>query len=131
MIIPRNQVKSLNQKSSHSFVYRYRSFAPQRQNAQVKWYVDGKDYFADVADAIMSAKEEIFITDWWLSPELILKRSTQDHSGYRLDQLLKQKADEGVKVYVIVYKEIEITLYTNSTHTKRVRKYDLDAMGHL
>ena len=28
-------------------------------------YVNGRDYFADLADALEQAKEEIFITDWW------------------------------------------------------------------
>lgn len=28
-------------------------------------YVNGSGYFADLADALEHAKEEIFITDWW------------------------------------------------------------------
>lgn len=28
-------------------------------------FVNGAGYFAAVADALMQAKEEIFITDWW------------------------------------------------------------------
>jgi phospholipase D1/2 len=39
-----------------------------------KWYVDGIDYFSDVCDAIKLAKETVYITDWWLSPEVYLKR---------------------------------------------------------
>lgn len=32
----------------------------------VVWrYVNGRSYFADLADALEQAKEEIFITDWW------------------------------------------------------------------
>ena len=27
-------------------------------------YVDGQGYMSDVADAILAAKDEIFITDW-------------------------------------------------------------------
>ena len=29
-------------------------------------YVNAKGYFEDVANAMEEAKEEIFITDWWL-----------------------------------------------------------------
>lgn len=29
-------------------------------------YVNAKGYFEDVANAVEEAKEEIFITDWWL-----------------------------------------------------------------
>lgn len=30
--------------------------------------MNGSGYFADLADALEQAKEEIFITDWWLVP---------------------------------------------------------------
>lgn len=29
------------------------------------------DYFDAVAEAILAAKSEIYIEDWWLSPELV------------------------------------------------------------
>jgi len=32
------------------------------------WYIDGKSTYAAMVDAIKSAKKEIFITDWFLSP---------------------------------------------------------------
>jgi phosphatidylserine/phosphatidylglycerophosphate/cardiolipin synthase-like enzyme len=50
---------------------RYMSFAHGRKNCHVKWYVDAKDYFYAVSEALMSAKEEILIEDLWLSPELV------------------------------------------------------------
>jgi hypothetical protein len=50
---------------------RYASFAPEREDCHVKWYVDAKDYFYAVSEALMSAKEEIFIEDLWLTPELV------------------------------------------------------------
>ena len=50
---------------------RFISFAHERENCHVKWYVDGKDYFHAVSEALMSAKEEIFIVDLWLTPELV------------------------------------------------------------
>lgn len=34
-------------------------------------FVDGRDYFAEVCRAIEGAKEDIFIADWWLSPEIV------------------------------------------------------------
>lgn len=37
-------------------------------------YVDGAWYMSDVADLLEDAREEIFITDWWLSPDIYLKR---------------------------------------------------------
>ena len=41
------------------------SFAPLRRNSLGKWFVDGADYFKEVADAIRKAEEEIYIADWW------------------------------------------------------------------
>ena len=42
------------------------------------------------------SQEEVYITDWWLSPEVYLKRGHEVEPGsqadYRLDKLLKKKA---------------------------------------
>ncbi|KAF9956906.1 Phospholipase D1, partial [Modicella reniformis] len=96
----------------------YGSFAPEREDAKVRYYVDGKDYFHAVSDAILAAKDEIYIADWWLSPELYLRRPPEKNKEFRLDQLLKRKADEGVKIYVVIYKEISLALTLDSAHTK-------------
>jgi phospholipase D1/2 len=45
-----------------------------------------------VADALEGAKEEIFIADWWLSPEIYLKRPFVDGDYWRLDKILERKA---------------------------------------
>lgn len=45
-----------------------------------------------VADAIEAAREEVFIADWWLSPEIYLKRPAVDGDYWRLDKLLQRKA---------------------------------------
>lgn len=85
---------------------RWRSFAPEREGNLVKWYVDGRDYFWAVSEALANAKESIYIEDWWLSPELYLRRPPFYNQQWRLDNLLKRKAEEGVKIYVVVYKEV-------------------------
>ncbi|KAM4546959.1 phospholipase D2 [Fundulus diaphanus] len=99
-------------------VSRFGGFAPPREDTLTKWYVNGKDYFADLADALEQAKEEIFITDWWLSPEIFLKRPATDNH-WRLDEILKRKAVLGVKVCVLLYKEVEMALGINSDYSKR------------
>ncbi|XP_067950671.1 phospholipase D1-like [Watersipora subatra] len=88
----------------------HRSFAPQRKEL-AHWYVDAVNYFEDVASALQSAREEIFITDWWLTPELFLRRPVV-HLGApsRLDRILHSKAEQGVKVYILLYKEIEMAV---------------------
>lgn len=68
------------------------SFAPVRENSLTKWFVDGSDYMESIADAIDAAKEEIFITGFFLSPEIYLKRPMISGDMWRLDKLLKRKA---------------------------------------
>ena len=50
------------------------------------------------------------ILDWWLTPELYLRRPPAFYPEWRLDRLLKRKAEQGVKVYVVVYKEVRLPL---------------------
>ncbi|KAG8968175.1 Phospholipase D1 [Tulasnella sp. 425] len=97
---------------------RFGSFAPIRLNVNAQWLADGRDYFWNLSRAIMLAKERIYIHDWWLSPELYLRRPGQEH--YRLDRLLQRKAEQGVKIYVILYKEVSNrTTPTDSNYAKR------------
>lgn len=90
--------------------HRFQSFAPERDGNLVKWYVDGRDYFWAVAEALEKAQETIYIADWWLSPELFLKRPPFYNQEYRLDQVLKRRAQAGVKIYISVYKEVSIVI---------------------
>ncbi|KDQ10874.1 hypothetical protein BOTBODRAFT_471421 [Botryobasidium botryosum FD-172 SS1] len=98
--------------------HRFNSFAAQRQDCVVKWHICGHDYFYALSEMLDSAQEAIFIMDWWLSPELYLRRPPVDHEEWRLDRLLKRKAEQGVKIYVIVYKEVTQVLPMSSHHTK-------------
>ncbi|KAL6861094.1 phospholipase D/nuclease [Trichoderma novae-zelandiae] len=98
--------------------HRFKSYFPEREGNLVKWYVDGRDYFWAVSVALEEAKETIYIADWWLSPELFLRRPPHQKQEYRLDQILKRKAEQGVKIFIVVYKEVEAALTCNSEHTK-------------
>ncbi|KAF9968644.1 hypothetical protein BGZ70_000961 [Mortierella alpina] len=110
--------QKMRQSSPWVFSHRFGSFAPQREDAKVRYYVDGKDYFHAVSDAILAAKTEIYICDWWLSPELYLRRPPEKNEEFRLDRLLKKKAMEGVMIYIVVYKEVSLALTLDSAHTK-------------
>ncbi|CCD45280.1 hypothetical protein BofuT4_P119860.1 [Botrytis cinerea T4] len=98
--------------------HRFESFAPERPGNNIKWYVDGRDYFWAVSVALEAAKETIYIADWWLSPELFMRRPPYYNQQWRLDQILKRRAEAGVKIFVIVYREVEAALTCNSEHTK-------------
>ncbi len=53
--------------------------------------IDGASYMDAVADGINQAQHEIFITDWWLSPEIFMTRPG-GADKWRLDLMLKKKA---------------------------------------
>jgi len=98
--------------------HRFRSFAPERTNNTVKWHIDGHDYMWAISEMIENAKEVVFILDWWLTPELYLRRPPAYFPKYRLDRLLLRKAEQGVKIYIIVYKEVPGPMSMSSKHTK-------------
>ena len=59
------------------------------------------------------------ILDWWLSPELYLRRPPSKNETYRLDRMLRNAAERGVKVNVIVYREVQAALTLDSAHTRK------------
>lgn len=107
--------------SSYSQPPRYNSFAPIRESALCEWFIDGQSYFQAVYKYLKQAKNEVFITDWWLSPELHLVRPVGNTKNQetRIDNVLRQLADHDVMVYVIVYREQAIALENDSEHTKK------------
>jgi hypothetical protein len=44
--------------------------------------------------------------DWWLTPEIYLRRPPAYFPDWRIDRLLKKKAEQGVKIHIAVYKEV-------------------------
>ncbi|KAG6882296.1 hypothetical protein C0992_012186, partial [Termitomyces sp. T32_za158] len=98
--------------------HRFNSFAGERGGNDVKWHIDGHDYMWALSEMLENAKEAIFILDWWLTPELYLRRPPAYHPEWRLDRILKRKAEQGVKIHVIVYKEVTQTMAMSSKHTK-------------
>ena len=48
---------------------RFGAFFPVTEKNDVKWFVDGRDYFHAVSEILENARETIYIADWWLSPE--------------------------------------------------------------
>ena len=110
-------------KSPYRQTQRFNSFAPCRSGV-CKWYISGQEYFSDMFDRLKLAKYTVYITDWWLSPEFYLKRpvglkeSFGQNRNSRLDLVLKDLADRGVEIYIIVYQEPTIALNNDSLHTQ-------------
>ena len=111
--IANNQARDFTMPNPHS------SFAPIRPGMLCGWFVDGAGYMSAVADALEGATEEIFIADWWLSPEIYMKRPAIDGDYWRLDKILKRKAEQGIKIFILLYKEVEMALGINSYYSKQ------------
>ncbi len=127
VLIPKSEkeqklwIKSLQEMQSRTVWadhHRFDSFAPVRDNCFAQWFVDGRDYFWAVSLALEMAKDVIFIHDWWLSPELYLRRPANGNQQWRIDRLLQRKAQQGVKIFVIVYRNVGTTVATDSLYTK-------------
>ncbi|KKA25754.1 Phospholipase D [Rasamsonia emersonii CBS 393.64] len=97
---------------------RFDSFAPVRQRCFAQWLVDGRDHMWLVSRAINQAKDVIYIHDWWLSPELYMRRPAAISQKWRLDRLLQRKAREGVKIFVIMYRNINSAIPIDSEYSK-------------
>ncbi|KAI6248351.1 Phospholipase D1 [Erysiphe necator] len=97
---------------------RFASFAPVRTGIFAQWLVDGRDYMWNVSRAINMAKDVIYIHDWWLSPQLYMRRPAAISQKWRLDRLLQRKAREGVKIFIIIYRNVEAAIPIDSEFTK-------------
>ncbi|PRP79034.1 phospholipase D1 [Planoprotostelium fungivorum] len=98
---------------------RFQSFAPVRHKIAVESFVDAEDTFKSIAKDLARAQRFIFIVDWWLCPELYLKRGEDATVNDRLDVILEKKANEGVKVFVLVWNDTDIASNLSSLHTKK------------
>ena len=101
------------------FQVRFNSSFIIREKNEAKYYIDGEDYFHDVFTHLISAKTIVCISDWWMSPDLYLKRPASLYPDSQIVEVLGSLADRGVQVYVLLYKEITFTLTLNSLYTKR------------
>ncbi|CAB0042425.1 unnamed protein product [Trichogramma brassicae] len=92
-------IQKICQNEGRAFIQAnpHKSFVPYRCPITASWFIDGSDYMSAIADAMENATEEIFIADWWLSPEIYLKRPAQGDDYWRLDKILERKALEKAK----------------------------------
>ena len=115
----------------------YSSFTSQKMHCGAKWFVDGESYFSYLLNQLKGAKESVYITDWFMSPELALKRPIcyydfvndeeyQKNLTFgnvsRLMDILYLLAKKGVKIYILLYCEVSLALGINSAYTKSTLK---------
>lgn len=113
-----NSISQMVKSTIWSQPKRFDSFAPVRQNCFCKFLVDGRDYFWALSEALSMAQDVIFIHDWWLSPELYMRRPVKGNQQHRIDRILKERAEKGVKIFIVVYRNVGTTVGTDSSWTK-------------
>lgn len=123
---PRNSIAaSIIPPMQPEGAFRAGSFARPAQGCTASWFVDGADLFGAAAAAITDAQQEVMITDWMLSPEVLLGRDTtrarrlhpeSADAQNALSSLLVQAAERGVRIYIMIFKELTISVPTNSAH---------------
>ncbi|KAK4837433.1 hypothetical protein QYF36_005402 [Acer negundo] len=122
---------------------------PQRSNCHVKLYQDAHhnssfqppfdlwvspgNLWEDVYKAIESAKHLIYIAGWSFNPKMILVRDHETDiphaKGVKLGELLKQKAEEGVAVRILLWDdETSLPIIKNKGV---MRTHDEDAFGYF
>ena len=111
-------IKFIASQSEWARPHRYDSFAPVRHNVWAQFLVDGRDYMWNVSRALDMARDVIYIHDWWLSPQLYMRRPAAISQRWRLDRILARKAAEGVKIYVIMYRNINTAIPIDSEFSK-------------
>ncbi|KDO35626.1 hypothetical protein SPRG_00470 [Saprolegnia parasitica CBS 223.65] len=101
--------------------HRYLSFAPQRSEGFVKWHVDGEDTYEAMMHAILNATTQILIAGWWVCPDLLLQRPKpgREGPGPSLKDLLLQKAEAGVMIHVLIYREVRVAMDLGSYYAMK------------
>ena len=117
----------------------YHSFTSQKANCGAKWFVDAASYFSYLFEQLKNAKESVYITDWFMSPELALVRPINyndfidEKNDYKKDlnfsnvsrlmDVFYLLAKKGVKIYILLFCEVTLALAINSAYTKNVLKH--------
>lgn len=98
------------------------SFSPIRGDIQVDMFVDGAETFTAMAAAMKAAERSIYISDWWLSPEIYLIREPGKPMDpqQQLSDILKRAADRGVEVRVLLWENVEKAVPIRSERSKQV-----------
>ncbi|KAJ3807520.1 phospholipase D/nuclease [Lentinula aff. lateritia] len=69
-------------------------------------------------------RKRVYIHPRLVGPLSFICAPPAKHSEWSLDKVLKRKAQQGVKVYVVVYKEVSQTMSMSSKHAKHIGAED-------
>ena len=66
----------------------------------------------------MTAKSEVFITGWMVSPYFSLKRP-DPKANFRVDTVFSKIANAGIKVHIVLFNAPKIALNIDSEFTQK------------
>ncbi|KAJ9052767.1 Phospholipase D1 [Entomophthora muscae] len=94
---------SFYRKPLMRYQHPFESFAEVRAQVACEALVDGEEFYTRSYQWISEAKDTIFLSCWWLAPFVHLQRSMPLKNSSRLSDLLWSKANEGVRIYGIIW----------------------------
>ncbi|EGR27867.1 phospholipase d1, putative [Ichthyophthirius multifiliis] len=120
--------------SPYTSIHKYDSFAPLRENASCLFFADGENYFEKLYEKINQSQQSIFITDWWLSPQLYLIRPVEKIKRRKQNRQSVIKISlERCKNKYFGLQRTQIALTLNSEYTKNWLQglhYNIKVMRH-
>jgi len=96
--------------------FRYQSFARIRRGINCQHFINGSEYFNALIPKIQRAQRRIFVADWYFSPGLLLDRTLPHSKHNRIDQLLLEAAERGVKVYLLVWRAPTVGFFLDAAY---------------
>jgi len=110
----RDAILEASGRSEYCKKHRFGALGPPRHKCNAKLLVDGGPHFSAVYQALESAKSSVYISDWWFTPELPLLRPLDQNPKCVLIEVLKRKAEEGVQIFVVMYREMSLLMCNDS-----------------
>ena len=104
--LKKNKPKSPSEKfENDEIMASIKTFGEPEEESKCRWFIQGRDYMWYLSHILEQAEHEIYITDWWFSPEIVLRRPKTKFADkdWTLEEVLKEKAKNGVMVYIMLF----------------------------
>ena len=85
---------------------KYKAYTNEKTKNKAHWFADGEKYFDDLAKKLSEARSTIFMTDWWISPEVFLVRPVPTTTYMAMEYQHQKKKDS--PPYHIFYINVRI-----------------------
>eukprot|EP01127_Copromyxa_protea_P015007 TRINITY_DN4263_c0_g3_i1.p1 TRINITY_DN4263_c0_g3~~TRINITY_DN4263_c0_g3_i1.p1 ORF type:complete len:998 (+),score=126.65 TRINITY_DN4263_c0_g3_i1:308-2995(+) len=95
---------------------RFNSFSPLTRSQRATWFVNGKEYFRFLVSMLRAAQKRVYIADWYFSPGVYLIREPVIDKSTRIDRILKELAERGVMVYLLIWNASSFTFDLQSQY---------------